>query len=169
MLPSAWSSERTPPMVQPSCHLHDETPPPGPERYEFTITEKGHTEKVVVCKVHGQWVYEQAHGRNPRPEPPKQSKQQEIDKFRARLADPNVTVSRGERIREAPDRSPAGGGPGGRSMAPDLPPPPPRRPDRTYPGYDGGRLVVGSVGFLAALGVPPGQVETCPNRLRSNA
>lgn len=152
-------------MIPPACQLHGDTPPPRPERYEFTITEKGGAEKLITCKDHGQWVYEQAHGRNPKPEPPKHSNQQEIGKLKTQLADPNVTISRGERIREPIDQSPAGGGPGGRAMAPDLPPPPPPRPDRTYPGYDGGRLVVGSAGFLAAHGIQPGQEETSPNRL----
>ena len=62
-----------PPMVQPTCQLHDETQPPRPERFEFTITEKGSPEKLITCKDHGQWVYEQAHGRDPKPKAPEQS------------------------------------------------------------------------------------------------
>ena len=70
------------------------------------------------------------------------------EKLRPVMADKTVTI-RGTRMPETPDRSPAGGGPGGRSMVPDPKPAPKRTPPpqpNRGSGSDWGRLAIGSGG-----------------------
>jgi hypothetical protein len=139
------------------CELHDHTATYRAERYTFTITHSdGKVTQVVVCKEHGEWV----HARGPGERIPPHSDRRAIEKLRPQLQDRNNRLSQGVRMREPIDRGP-GGGPGGRSMAPDRPahiPPPPEKIDRTYPppsDPNGGRLVIGSVSLLPSVGRPP--------------
>ena len=138
-----------------ACQLHDRARTQNADRYIFTITHPdGTVSQVVVCQEHRQWINDQA--RNPDQPLPSHSNDRAAQ-MRNQIADPAYKISGGGRAHEVPDRGP-GGGPGGRSMAPDLPPPPPKI-ERTYPSPgepDGGRLVPRCLGLLDATSVPPG-------------
>ena len=147
------------------CDFHDpEVPTTRSERYTFTITHPdGTVTDRVVCKDHGIWL----HAQQPERELPEGSNDLAA-KLKPQL--PELKVEGGKRVREPIDRGP-GGGPGGRSMAPDRPPhvgPPPQKIERTYPppsGPDGGRLVVGSVGGFRRACIPPIDAQAGLDRL----
>jgi hypothetical protein len=120
----------------PKCELHDHTATARAERYTFTITDpEGKVTQIVVCKEHGIWL----HAQDPAEKLPDGSNERAAG-YQPRLA--QLRIETGPKIREPVDRGP-GGGPGGRSMAPDRPPhvgPPPQKVDRTIPPrYDGPR------------------------------
>lgn len=145
------------------CELHNHARTQNADRYIFTVTHPdGTVSQVVVCHEHRQWINDQA--RDPEQHLPRQSDLRAIGELRNQIADPAYKISGGGRAPEEPDRGP-GGGPGGRSMAPDLPPPPPKI-ERTYPSPgdpDGGRLVPGSLGLFETAGLPPGVTLTYPD------
>ena len=133
------------------CELHDHARTQNADRYIFTITHPdGTVTQVVVCEQHREWI----NAGSQRQEPPLHSNGKAIE-LKLQLADPRYKISGGGRAPEQPDRGP-GGGPGGRSMAPDRTPPPPKI-ERTYPppsDPNGGRLVPGRVGLFERASVP---------------
>ena len=86
--------------------------------------DRGAPQTIEVCERHGMWLKEGAQpGITPR-----NTDQKQVNEIKPELA--AAKHVQGRRITEAPDRG-AGGGPGGRAMAPELPPPP-EKVDRTY-------------------------------------
>jgi hypothetical protein len=125
---------------------------PTPATHVMTIQKPGlDPVRAYACEADAKWI---AKGRaEPGRIPPPNMDPKKVEKLRPVMADKTVTI-RGTRMPETPDRSPAGGGPGGRSMVPDpkpapkrTPPPQPNRGSRS----DWGRLAIGS-GGLALIG-----------------
>jgi hypothetical protein len=142
----------------PKCELHDHTATLRAERFTFTITDPdGKVSQIVVCKEHGIWL----HAQKPERDLPSGSNER-ATRLKPQLA--QITVTGGRRVQEPIDRGP-GGGPGGRSMAPDLPPPP-EKIDRTIPPrYDGPRLVVGRLGGFGRGSIQAGDPLITFNRM----
>lgn len=112
---------------------------PTPATHVMTINKPGHEPvRAYVCEADAKWI---AKGRaDSELIPPSKMDPKRVEQLKPLMADKTVTI-RGSRMPEPPERNLAHGGPGGRSMAPDLPPPPPApRPDRgSGPTWD--RLV----------------------------
>jgi hypothetical protein len=83
--------------------------------------QQGNPDEHEVCQEHGMWLREGA----PQSKTPPNTNEKRVEDLRPDLAAAKHIGSRA--ITEAPELGP-GGGPGGRAMAPDLPPPP-RRDD----------------------------------------
>ena len=109
------------------CEIH----PPVPATHTVTLYEPGkEPRRVDVCQEHGEAMYDHKPEKLEELEANDRSKADED--LRRAVGNPQTKV-RSRRIYDSPDRGP-GGGPGGRSMAPDLPPPP-RRSSDTYPKH----------------------------------
>lgn len=111
------------------CEIHDTS---EPATHTVTLYEPGkEPRRVDVCKRHGEAIYNHKSEELEAKDRPKAD-----EDLRRAIANPQTKVQ-SRRIYDSPDRGP-GGGPGGRSMVPDLPPPP-RRSTDTYPSH--GRLM----------------------------
>ena len=145
------------------CDLHDHARTQNADRYIFTITHPdGTVTQVVVCQEHREWINGQS--RSPELRPPDHSDRKAVAELKPQLVDPKNRIAGGGRAPEQPDLGP-GGGPGGRSMVPDLPAPP-RKIERTYQppsDPDGGRLVPGCFGLLETVGFPSSVPLTHPD------
>lgn len=123
---------------------------PTPATQVMTIQKPGlDPVRAYVCEADAKWIAK-ARAEPGRISPPNMDPKK-VEKLRPVMADKTVTI-RGTRMPETPDRSPAGGGPGGRCMVPDpkpapkrTPPPQPNRGSRS----DWGRLAIGSGGPCA--------------------
>jgi hypothetical protein len=104
---------------------------PTPATHVMTIQKPGlDPVRRYVCEADAVWI---AKGRaEPGRRPPPNMDLKKVEKLRPVMADKTVTI-RGTRMPETPDRSPAGGGPGGRSMVPDPKPAPRRTPPPPQP------------------------------------
>ena len=107
---------------------------PTPATHVMIIQKPGfEPARAYVCEQDAKWV---GYGRsNPERKPPEGMNPKRVEQLKPLMADKTVQIT-GHRMPETPDRSPAGGGPGGRPMVPDPPKPPPPAPDRSYPTWD---------------------------------